>query len=154
MKGAWDQNVIFRFFSEHHKNFFTCQISRWSDTRFRFFPTDIPFLANMWREYFSFNIWTVVYQSELELSDQNWAKIRPLLFKTLESWNATLCSEYWVILSEYGYKRSCQSKQTQIFQSRCNIYLNQNWIYCGWRKNPRIPVFTKIRIFLYNFIVW
>ena len=28
-----------------------------------------PFLANMWWEYFSFNIWTVVYQSELELSD-------------------------------------------------------------------------------------
>ena len=55
-----------------------------------FLPIDIPFLANIWREYFSFNILTVLYQSELELSylDQNWAKTRHLLFKTFESSNA------------------------------------------------------------------
>ena len=42
-----------------------------------FLPIDIPFLANMWREYFSLNIWTVNHQSELEFSvfDQNWANI-------------------------------------------------------------------------------
>ena len=44
------------------------------------------FLANMWWEYFSFNIWTVFYQSELEFSDldQKWAKTRPLLLQILE----------------------------------------------------------------------
>ena len=30
-----------------------------------FLPTDTPFLANMWREYFSFNIWAV-------FTSQNW----------------------------------------------------------------------------------
>ena len=51
-----------------------------------FLPIVTPFLANMWREYFSFNIWTVVYQSELEISDldQNSAKTGPLL---VEIWN-------------------------------------------------------------------
>ena len=51
-----------------------------------FLPIDTPFLANMRWEYFSFNIWTVVYQSELEVSnfDQNWAKSRRLLLKIWE----------------------------------------------------------------------
>ena len=56
----------------------------------QFLPIDTTFFANMGWEYIPFNIWTVVHQSELELSDldQNWAKTRPLLFKTFELPNA------------------------------------------------------------------
>ena len=44
-------------------------------------PINATFLTNMWPEYFSFNICTVVHQSELDLSnlDQNWAPTRPTL---------------------------------------------------------------------------
>ena len=51
-----------------------------------FLPIDATFLANMWCKYFSFNIWTVAHQLELELSDldQNWPKTRHLLFKTFD----------------------------------------------------------------------
>ena len=90
MNGAWDQNVIFRFFSELHKIWVHAKFQSGLTPRSGFLPIDIPFLANIWREYFSFNILTVLYQSELELSDldQNWAKTRHLLFKTFESSNA------------------------------------------------------------------
>ena len=66
MKGALDQNVIFRFFLEHQKIFLHAKFQGGLTPPSGFLPTDTPFLANMWREYFSFNIWAVVYQSELE----------------------------------------------------------------------------------------
>ena len=86
MKWASDQNVIFRVFSNHHKIFLHAKFQSGLTPCSSFLPIDIPFLANMWREYFAFNIWTVFYQPELEFSDfdQKWAKSRPLLLKILE----------------------------------------------------------------------
>ena len=90
MNGAWGQNAIFRFFSELRKIWLHTKFQSGPTPRSGFLPIYIPFLANIWREYFSSNILTVLYQSELELSylDQNWAKTRHLLFKTFESSNA------------------------------------------------------------------
>ena len=82
------QKSYFEVFFKAQKNLIVCKIWSLYDTPFRFFcqSIDTPFLANMWWEYFSFNIWTVFYQSELEFSDldQKWAKTRPLLLQILE----------------------------------------------------------------------
>ena len=60
--------VILRFFFSAWGNLSVCQILSFTDTRNKFLPKDTTFLANMWCKYFSSNIWTVVHQSELELS--------------------------------------------------------------------------------------
>ena len=67
MKGAWGQNVIFRFFLELHKIWVHAKFQSGLTPCSGFLPIDIPFLANIYREYFSFNILTALYQSELEL---------------------------------------------------------------------------------------
>ena len=76
----------FQVFLEHHKIFLHAKFQGGLTPRSGFLSIDIPFLANMWRKYFSFNISTVVYQSEVEFSDfdQKWAKTRLLLLKILE----------------------------------------------------------------------
>ena len=89
MNRAREQNVIFRLFSVHHKIFLYANFQGGLTPSSGFLPIDIPFLTNMWWEYFSSNIWTVFYQSELELSylEQNWGKTRPLLLKAFETSN-------------------------------------------------------------------
>ena len=86
MKGGPYKRVIFRVFSEHHKIFLHAKFQGGLTPPSGFLPTDTPFLANMRREYFSFNIWTVVYQPELEFSDfdKKLAKTRPLLLENFE----------------------------------------------------------------------
>ena len=86
MRGAWDQNTIFRVFSEHHKIFLHAKFQGGLTPCSGFLSIDTPILANMWWEYFSFNIWTVFHLPELEFSelDQKWAKTRHLLLKNLE----------------------------------------------------------------------
>ena len=83
---------IIKFRDEHHKTLLHAKFQIYVTPPWGFFANKYPFLANMWREYFSFNIWTVIYHPELELSDldQNWARTRPLLFKTFKLWIATV----------------------------------------------------------------
>ena len=86
MKGVRYKKSYFEFFLKHGVIYLCAKFEVYTTPPSGFLPIDTPFLANMWWEYFSFNIWTVVYQSELEFSDfdQKWAKTRPLLFKNLE----------------------------------------------------------------------
>ena len=118
-EGGPGPKCYFLGFFRAPQNLFVCQISRWSDTPFRFLPIYTQFLANMWRKYFSFNIWTVVYQSELELSDfdQNWAKTRPLLLKTLElpisiAWPIVQCGNIPLLMTRS--KISTSSKKVKV----------------------------------------
>ena len=68
-EGGLGPKRYFQVFFRAPQNLSARQISKWPDTPFRFLPIDIPFLANIRREYFSINILTVLYQSGLELSD-------------------------------------------------------------------------------------
>ena len=56
MKGAWDQNVIFRLFSDLHKIFIHAKFQGGLTPPSGFLPMDIQFLAIVWQKYFSFNI--------------------------------------------------------------------------------------------------
>ena len=84
--GAPDKKFILRFFSRHEVICLCAKFQVYLTPPSGFLPIDTPFLANIWWKYFSFNIWTVFYQSELEFSDldQKWAKTRPLLLQILE----------------------------------------------------------------------
>ena len=68
------------------------KISGLSVQPFSFFVCKkMPYLSSyLWGKYLSTKIFTVLHQSKKELSDwdQNWAKTRPLLFKTFEISNA------------------------------------------------------------------
>ena len=84
---APDKKVILRFFSRHKVICLCAEFEVCQTPATGFLPIDTTFLANIWCKYFSSNIWTVVHQSKLKLSDldQNWAKTGHLLFKTFES---------------------------------------------------------------------
>ena len=86
MNGVRYKKIILRFFSGHGVILLYAKFEVYTTPRSGFLPIDTPFLENMWWEYFSFNIWTAFYQSELEFSDfdQKWAKTRPLLLNILE----------------------------------------------------------------------
>ena len=134
MKGAWDQNIIFRFFSELHKIWVHAKFQSGLTPPSGFLPIDIPFLANIWREYFSFNILTVLYQSELELSDldQNWAKTRHLLFKTFESSNAMDSPIVHCPVTRRKWNWAFQTiirvnKWTTVLQKKVKVILTINW---------------------------
>ena len=66
------------------------KISGLSVQLFTFFEKKCHFFIIFAKKYFSTKIFTVLHQSKKELSDwdQNWAKTRPLLFKTFEISNA------------------------------------------------------------------
>ena len=108
---APDKKVILRFFSRHKVICLCAEFEVCQTPGTGFLPIDTTFLANIWCKYFSSNIWTVVHQSKLKLSDldQNWAKTGHLLFKTFESLISIDSSIVHWQLSDCGVVHSCGS---------------------------------------------
>ena len=82
-EGGHSEKCCFELFLQAQPNFLVEKFQGSLSPPSCFSRIDHPFLTNIWWIYFSLNLFTVLYQPKVELSisDQNWAKNRPLLFE-------------------------------------------------------------------------
>ena len=87
MKGVTAKKLILRVFLKHNQKKLLAKFQLWQPPPSCFLVLDDPYLTNICWKYFSWNLFTVLHQSKLKLSnlDQDWAKTRPLLLKTWKS---------------------------------------------------------------------
>ena len=122
MKGTRDKIVILRFFVEHKKIRLPTKFQIYLTPPSGFLPINPTFFSNIWRKYFSMDLFTVLHPSKLVLIilDINWAKTGALLLQISEISNSMDSS-----IVHWDQKNNhCTSKKWNWKENCCK---NVNW---------------------------